>query len=116
MSRSCQRALSSKPTRALARRMRAMPHRRSVRMGFRLWGIAEEPFWPRPNGSANSRISVRWAPRISSAIFSSVEPSIASAESTSACRSRWTTWVEAGEEDNPSCSQVIASTFGSTFA
>src|SRR3712207_7848294 len=54
MSRSCQRALFSKPTAALARRMRAIPERRSARMGLRLWGIAEEPFWPRPKGSASS--------------------------------------------------------------
>ena len=93
-----------------------MPDRRSASMGFRLWGIAEEPFWPRPNGSASSRTSVRWAPLISSAIFSIVEPRMASVERTSACRSRCTTWVEAGDEESPSSSQVMASTFGSTFA
>ena len=62
MSRSCQRALFSKPTAALARGSLAMPHRRSARIGFLLWGIAEEPFCPRPNGSASSQTSVRWAP------------------------------------------------------
>ena len=74
MSRSCQRALFSKPTAAYPRKRRAIPQRRSERIGFRLCGIAEEPFWPRPKGSASSRTSVRWAPRISSAIFSTVEP------------------------------------------
>jgi hypothetical protein len=41
---------------------------------------------------------------------------MASAERTSACLSRCTTWVEAGEEESPSSAQVIASTLGSTFA
>jgi hypothetical protein len=116
MSRSCQRALFSKPTAAFARKILAMPHRRSARIGFLLWGIAEDPFCPGPNGSASSRTSVRWEPLISSAIFSIVEPSIASVERTSACLSRCTTWVEAGDEESPSSWQVIASTFGSTFA
>jgi hypothetical protein len=92
-----------------------MPHRRSQRIGFFLWGIAEEPFWPRPKGSASSRISVRCAPLISSAIFSIVEPRMASADKTSACRSRCTTCVEAGEDWIPSPSHVRASTLGSTF-
>ena len=48
MSRSCQRALFSKPTAAYPRKRRAIPQRRSERIGFRLCGIAEEPFWPRP--------------------------------------------------------------------
>ena len=46
MSRSCQRATFSRPTAAAERTTRARPHRRSATIGFRLCGIAEEPFWP----------------------------------------------------------------------
>ena len=35
-------------------------------IGLRLCGIAEEPFWPLPNGSSTSPISVFCRPRISS--------------------------------------------------
>ena len=44
MSRSCQSATFSRPTVALARTTRASPQIRSAVMGFRLCGIADEPF------------------------------------------------------------------------
>src|SRR5918911_433985 len=72
-----------------------MPQRRSASIGFLLCGMAEEPFWPRSKGSASSRTSVRWAPRISRAIFSKVEPSTAREARTSAWRSRCTIRLEA---------------------
>ena len=59
MSRSCQRAMSSSAAPAWARSMRARPATCSDCTGFRLWGIADEPFWPSENGSSASRISVR---------------------------------------------------------
>ncbi len=46
MSRSCQSATSSSAGTTAARTMRARPHRFSLRIGLRLWGIALEPFWP----------------------------------------------------------------------
>ena len=42
------------PTTALARTTRASPQIRSATTGFRLCGIADEPFWPWPNGSCTS--------------------------------------------------------------
>src|SRR6476659_5470530 len=68
MSRSCQRATFSRPTRELARTTRAIPQIRSAVIGLRLWGIADEPFWPRPNGSSTSRTSVRARCRITVAL------------------------------------------------
>ena len=49
-------------------------------IGLRLCGIADEPFWPLPNGSSISPISVFCRPRISSANFSSDAAVIASAD------------------------------------
>ena len=88
MSRSCQSGTFSKPTTALPRSTRARPLMRSQVIGLRLCGIAEEPFWPRANGSAASRTSLRWRWRISVAKRSSELPRIASAASSSAWRSR----------------------------
>ena len=59
MSRSCQSATFSRPTIEAARTTRASPQIRSATTGFRLCGIAEEPFWPLPNGSCTSATSVR---------------------------------------------------------
>ena len=71
MSRSCQSATFSSPTSAAARTTRASPQIRSATTGFRLCGIAEEPFWPLPNGSCTSATSVRARWRISTAKRSS---------------------------------------------
>ena len=79
MSRSCQSATFSRAASALLRTRRARPHTCSHDTGFRLWGIALEPFCPSPKGSSASRISVRWSERISSATFSSDAAAIASA-------------------------------------
>ena len=51
MSRSCQSATFSNAACALARISRARPTICSQPIGLRLCGIAEEPFWPLPNGS-----------------------------------------------------------------
>ena len=79
MSRSCQRATFSSPTSAAARTTRASPQIRSATIGLRLCGIADEPFWPLPNGSWTSATSVRARWRISSANLSSEEAASASA-------------------------------------
>ena len=73
--------------------MRARPQSRSAVMGLRLWGIAEEPFWPARNPSSASRTSVRCKWRSSSAICSTVAPTAAQAQRYSAWRSRATTCV-----------------------
>ena len=102
MSRSCQSATFSSPTSAFARTTRASPQIRSAVIGFRLCGIADEPFWPRPNGSSTSRTSVRARCRISVAKRSSDEATSASADSTSAWRSRCRICVELGAGSSPS--------------
>ena len=86
---------------------------RSETIGLRLCGIADEPFWPLPNGSSTSRTSVRARCRSSSANRSSEAASSASAFSTSAWRSRWRICVELGAGSSPSRSQAIRSTSGS---
>ena len=51
----------------------------SALIGLRLWGIADEPFWPALNPSCTSPTSVRWRWRSSTAISSMVEPTEAQA-------------------------------------
>ena len=116
MSRSCHSATFSRPTVALARTTRASPQIRSAVMGFRLCGIADEPFWPRPKGSSTSRTSVRARCRISVAKRSSDDAASASADSTSACRSRCRICVELGAGSSPTRSHAIRSTSGSIAA
>ncbi len=61
MSRSCHSATFSSPAPRLPRSTRASPLSCSLLTGFRLCGIAEEPFClPARNGSSTSRTSVRW--------------------------------------------------------
>ena len=102
MSRSCQRATFSSPTSALARSTRARPQMRSHTIGFRLCGIADDPFWPAANGSNASRTSVRCRWRISSR-----EPverrrrRRRSRDRSAACRSRATTWVATSSRSRP---------------
>ena len=113
MSRSCQRATFSRPTCAAARTTRARPQIRSATIGLRLCGMADEPFCPLPNGSCTSRTSVRARWRISVANRSSDEATSASAERSSACRSRGIICVETGSGSRPSRSQAIRSSSGS---
>jgi len=84
MSRSCHRATFSTAASALVRISRASPQMRSASSGFRLCGMELEPFWPSPNGSSASWISVRWSPLTSSAIFSSEAAASASIAQNSA--------------------------------
>ena len=84
-----------------ARTTRASPQIRSATTGFRLCGMDDEPFWPRPNGSCTSPTSVRARCRTSSAKESSDDAVTASAASSSACRSRWRIWVEVGAGSSP---------------
>ena len=86
---------------------------RSVVIGLRLCGIALEPFCcPERNGSSASRTSVRWRWRISVASRSRPAPASAIACSSSAWRSRGTTWVETGSRASPSRASTRASKSG----
>ncbi len=79
---------------------------------MRLWGIADEPFWPALNGSWSSPISVCWRLRISVANRSRLPPTMAIAVRSAAWRSRWTIWVLAGSAWSPSSARTSASTSG----
>ena len=72
ISRSCHSAMFSKAAWTLDRTTRAKPQICSQVTGFRLCGIAEDPFWPAAKGSSASRTSVRCKCLISRAILSSV--------------------------------------------
>ncbi|MNS99219.1 hypothetical protein D3C72_1336170 [compost metagenome] len=67
MSRSCHRATFSIAGTTAERTRRARPVRFSVRIGLRLCGMADEPFWPLSKNSSASRTSVRCRWRISTA-------------------------------------------------
>ena len=84
--------------------------------GLRLWGMAEEPFCPSLNGSSASRTSVRCRWRISSAIFSSVAVTSASAATQAACRSREITWVAMAAGLRPSRGADLLLRFGADVA
>ena len=79
MSRSCHRGMFSREASALVRRSRESPQRFSAEMGFFLWGMAEEPFWPLPKPSSTSSTSVRWRWRSSVHSRSTPPPSRARA-------------------------------------
>ena len=89
---------------------------RSATTGFRLCGIADEPFCPLPNGSCTSATSVRARWRISSANLSSDDARTASAVSSSAWRSRCRICVEVGAGSRPRRSQAMRSSSGSVAA
>ena len=90
-----------------------MPVIRSETIGLRLCGIADEPFWaPARNGSSTSRTSVRWRWRISVAKRSRPAPASAIAASSSAWRSRGTTWVDTSSRARPSRFSTASSTSG----
>ena len=112
MSRSCQRATSCNPASRLERTTRARPLIVSAEIGLRLWGIADEPFWPGLNPSSTSPTSVRCRCRSSTAIVSHVAAVEAHAHNSSAWRSRAITWV-AGTGVSPSASPTNCSTAGS---
>ncbi len=59
---------------------------------------------------------MRWSERISVATFSSEAATIARVVENSACRSRWTIWLEIGAASRPSRRQASSSTSGSTWA
>ena len=79
MSRSCHRATSSSAGPTAERTRRARPVRFSVRIGLRLCGMADEPFWPASKASSASSTSVRCRWRISTASRSTEAPTTASA-------------------------------------
>ena len=114
MSRSCHRATSCRPASRFERTTRARPLIVSAEIGLRLWGIAEEPFWPGLKPSRTSPTSVRCRWRSSTATSSHVAAVAASAQRNSACRSRAMT-CEAGTGRSPNRSPTSASTAGSMF-
>ena len=110
MSRSYHSATLSSATWAFAFTQRARPHTRSAVMGLRLWGMADEPFWPFSNGSSASMTSVCCSRRTCMAMDSSVAAAQASAHMTWAWRSRASTWVDSGSGVRPSFSHTYFST------
>ena len=116
MSRSCQRATFSMAGITAERTTLASPVKFSVRTGFLLCGIAEEPFWPSEKNSSASRTSVRCRCRISTARRSTDEAMTARVAKYAACRSRGITWVETGSKVSPSFSATYSSTRGSILA
>ena len=66
-----------------------MPVMFSEPMGFRLCGIADDPFWLSAKASETSRISLRCKWRISVAKRSNEAPVMAIVARNSAWRSRW---------------------------
>ena len=112
MSRSCHSATSSSPACALPRSTRASPTSCSDLIGLRLWGIALDPFWPAPNGSLTSPTSVLARLRISVANRSIPAPATAIVLSSSAWRSRGTTWVDTGSRSSPSLRSTRSSKSG----
>ena len=101
MSRSCQRATFSIAGTTAERTRRARPVRFSVRIGLRLCGMADEPFWPGSKDSSASSTSVRCRWRISVARRSIDEATTARAAKKAAWRSRGITWVETGSTARP---------------
>ena len=83
--------------------MRASPVMFSVRTGLRLWGMAEEPFWPAEKNSSASSTSVRCRWRISMARRSNDEATTASVVKYAAWRSRGITCVDTGSGTRPIC-------------
>ena len=116
MSLSCHSATFSRAGTTAARTSRASPVRFSARIGLRLWGMAEEPFWALPKASSASAISVRCKWRISTARRSMEAAARARAAKKAAWRSRGITWVETGSGLSPSPAATWASTLGSTVA
>ena len=105
------RAAEAKP-----RRRRDRPVMFSEAIGFRLWGIDDEPFCPAPNDSRTSPSSLRCRWRISVANRSSEEPVMARALMNSAWRSRWVTCEDAGSIPMRRRSHTYASTAGGVWA
>ena len=95
MSRSCQSGMFSKPTTAAARTTRASPEIRSATFGFRLCGIADEPFIPCERLLDLAHLRAREVADLRREPVEEVA-TIANVASSSACRSRAITCVESG--------------------
>ena len=114
MSRSCQRATFSSPTCAAARTTRASPQIRSATIGFRLCGIADEPFWPVAERLLDlAHLGAREVADLEREPVERRRRRGRAPTSSSACRSRGTTCVETGSGSRPSRSQAIRSSSGS---
>ena len=97
MSRSCQSATFSSPTCALPRSTRARPQMRSQTTGLRLCGIALEPFWPLPERLLDlAHLGALQVADLGREALQAGAGQRDRADSSSAWRSRGTTWVEIG--------------------
>ena len=89
---------------------------RSVRIGLRLWGIAEEPFWP----AAERLLDLAHLGFLQVADLGreALEPGAGERDRavSSAWRSRGITWVATASSSSPSFSITRASTAGGTEA
>ena len=95
---------------------RAKPVKFSVKTGFRLCGIAEEPFCPLEKNSSASSTSVRCICLISIAIFSIELATTPNALKYAACLSRGMIWVLIVSGAIFNFLQTYSSTYGSMFA
>ncbi len=116
MSRSCQSATSSSAGTTAARTTRARPHRFSLRMGLRLWGMALEPFWPTVKASSASPTSLRCQCRTLVARRSIPAATSASAAKYAAWRSRATTCVATVSGSSPRAASACLSMAGDRWA
>ncbi len=113
MSRSCQSGMPSITGTTCARTTLARPLIRSERTGFFLCGMADEPFWPWPKGSASSATSVCCPSLISRATASHTLAIRARTPTHSAIPSRITTWVATSAGHSPSSASTCDSMAGS---
>ena len=95
---------------------RASPLMRSHTTGFRLCGMALEPFWP--VGERLLHLAHLGAGQVADLGGDAVQRGghDASVVMNSACRSRWITWVLASSARRPSRAQTSSSTRGSIAA
>ena len=116
MSLSCHKAIFSKAGITLDLINRARPVRFSLKIGFFLCGIAEDPFWDLPKYSSTSKTSVLWRCLISIANLSIELAIIPSVEKNWACLSLGIIWVDTGSTLRLSFFATNFSTLGSILA
>ena len=112
MSRSCHSATSSSAANAFPRSTRARPTTCSDLIGLRLWGIELEPFWPRAERLLAPR---HLGPGEVAHLGREALDACAGQRdrlSSSAWRSRGTTWVETGSRASPSRASTRSSNSG----
>ena len=109
-SRSSQSVLFWSEGSTAERMIRARPQTCSLLIGFRLWGMVEDPTCFAPKASSTSPISVRWRERTSMPILSSVVATPAQNMKYSAYRSREMTWFDTSTALIPRFAIIVACT------